>query len=217
MSETTNSTIVEKRFFEVLGKTPKSIAYIPSKTDPQRLYFSRFQKNFNSLGVANFQYCDFDQEIAASSWDTLDSSSGVYLSGGFTPAFLESLKSKGVLAALASFSKTKPVVGVSAGALIMGQNISILNDDPCEGEASRALGAMEGLKLYSWDFWPHFGKNKADSERLKARSLNLNKTILSCDDFSGLILNDGKVRAVGTAHVFRNGTHQIFKDQEVDL
>jgi len=211
MSETTEFTKVEQSFFSALGGVPESFAYIPSRTDSERRYFSKYQKHFVGLGVKNFTYCDFDQEFSQKSWDILESSSAIYLSGGFTPSFLETLQKRNVLPLLIGMAKTKPLIGVSAGALIMGKDISILNEDPHEGPATKNLQNLSGLGLYSFEFWPHFGRKSGDAEYLKHRSEKNKNVILSCDDFGGVIIDDKNIRCVGDAHTFESGSYKIKK------
>jgi dipeptidase E len=213
MSETTDSSQVEVKFFKKIGNIPQKIAYIPSKTDFNRKYFKIFQKHYVDLGIKDFCYCDFDQEFAPTSWNILNDADAIYLSGGFTPDFLQNLRSRGVLEQLIKLSLSKPIIGVSAGALIMGKDISILFDDAREGEAAKALQNCNGLNLYPFEFSPHFVKSEID--HLKARSLIVNKAIIACDDISGLILNKKIIEVAGIAHIFQNGTYRTSQDEIV--
>lgn len=141
MSKTTVGSHIELEFFKECGAIPKSVAYIPSKTDPSRKYFSKVQNHYENLGIDEIQYCDLDEEFNPGTFDLIRSSDAIYLAGGFTPYFLQTLQARDAISLLKSLSKTKPIIGVSAGALIMGPDLSVLFDDPTEGEGARSLRA----------------------------------------------------------------------------
>lgn len=215
MSETTTSTEVENEFFKTIGCIPRSLAYIPSKTDSQRKYFSRFRRHFLDLGVRDVWYCDFDQEYSDERWRLLTASACVYLSGGFTPAFLETLQNRGVLDFLKGTSDTKPIIGVSAGAIIMGKDITILKDSPTEGPATLALADTSGIGLFEFHFFPHFNNEGDETQKLVTRSRHEERPIVACDDQSGLVVGDANLRAIGKADIFVRGTHRSVKDSAI--
>jgi peptidase E len=213
MSKTTNETCVEQEFFQVAG-VPQILAYIPSKTDNTRKYFSIVQSHYLSLGVKEVRYCDLDKEFSSNTLNSIRSSDVIYLAGGFTPYFLEVIHLRQVAPLIRDFSLSKSVIGVSAGALILGQNISILFEDPSEGSAAKALANINGIGLYDFEFWPHFGRFETDEIQMMKRSvINKNLQIIGCDDFSGLIVANNYIRTVGSAHFFFRGKYQIYRDQ----
>lgn len=164
------------------------------------------------MGVKDFRYCDFDQEFSAESWKILSDSACAYLSGGFTPYFLETLKAKGVIDGLREFSATKPIIGVSAGAIIMGKDITILNESSTEGAATLALGSSAGIGLYSHHFYPHFRNSDEEIQQLLNRSDREERPIIACNDHSGLLIDGSKIQVIAEAHVFAQGTQRLVND-----
>jgi dipeptidase E len=217
MSKTTDATRIERAFFRVAG-VPQTLAYIPSKTDSTRKYFSIVQNHYLALGIKEIRYCDLDQEFNSITLDSIRSSDAIYLAGGFTPYFLEVLRSRQAISLIRELNRTCPIIGVSAGALILGRNLSILFDDSIEGTAAKALSSADGIGLYDFEFWPHFGRLEADEVRLKNRSSAYqNQRIIGCDDLSGLIVGENEIRVVGRAHVFFRGNHQLCQDESLCL
>jgi dipeptidase E len=203
MSRTLSENPIEKFFFEKVGNLPSSMAYIPSKTDQRRKYFDYVKNHFKKIGVQEVAYCDFDMEFSSRSIEILHESECVYLSGGMTPYFLAKLQKHNILSELIAFAKTgRPLIGVSAGALIMGENLDILLDDPEEGEGARELTNRHGLGLYDFEFWPHFGRNADDEARLSKRNLNIGVKIIGCDDYSGLLKVGDEWSVYGKVTIF---------------
>lgn len=212
MSKTTEESLIELEFFNECGAVPNSVAYIPSKSDPSRKYFSKIENHYKGVGVAEVRYCDLDEEFSPATFDLIRSSDAIYLAGGFTPYFLRILQSRNALPFLKNCSITKPIIGVSAGALIMGPDLHVLFDDPAEGEAAKALRASKGLGIYDFEFFPHFGRHENDSKKLTTRSQLTGRVTVGCDDSSALIIGDSGARAVGKLHLFSQGKMDVVQD-----
>lgn len=203
MSQTIYDNSIENYFFKSIGHLPYSMTYIPSKTDVTRKYFKIIKDHFTEIGIAEIHYCDFDKEYSQHSLELLKKSKCIYLSGGITPYFLEQLQKREVLGELRDLAiGGTPIIGVSAGALIMGKNLDILLDDPEEGEATRSMINRQGLGLYDFEFWPHFGQNKNDELRLRARCSNNGIKIFGSDDQSGLMKIDNEWSIYGNTICF---------------
>ena len=203
MSMTLSENPIEKFFFERVGKLPSSIAYIPSKTDPTRKYFEKIKDHFLKIGVQEITYCDFDLECSSHSLEILHKSECVYLSGGMTPYFLAQLQKNNILEELIKLAKIgRPIIGVSAGALIMGKNLDILQDDQDEGDDTREMTNRQGLGLYNFEFWPHYGSHPNDESRLRTRNFEIGIKIIGCDDLSGLMKVGNKWTTFGITNVF---------------
>lgn len=188
MSKTSIDNPIEQYFFKSIGKFPTSITYIPSKTDATRKYFEKIKDHFTKIGITEVSYCDFDMEYSNHSLTILKKSECIYLSGGKTPYFLEQLQKRKIKDTLIHLAENGcPIIGVSAGALIMGNNLDILLDDPEEGKATISMANKQGVGLFDFEFWPHFGKNKEDESRLRVRSVNTGIKIFGSDDQSGLM------------------------------
>ncbi|HLE12273.1 MAG TPA: Type 1 glutamine amidotransferase-like domain-containing protein [Bacteriovoracaceae bacterium] len=219
MSKMTGSTNIGKRFFHELGRTPKRVAYIPSESDFDRQYFQKTQEQYKLLGVETILYCDVDKEFSISIVDAMFNAEVIQLSGGFTPYFLNNLRNRGLIKPLAEYgSEQGCLIGVSAGALIMGKDLAILLEDQEEGNATRELENIGGLGLYDFEFYPHFGRSDSDFEKLQTRSSLMKNTIIACNDQSGIILGENSnLIAINEVQVFKSGIHQIFEDSPFSL
>lgn len=213
MSKTQN-ILVETTFFTKLGFVPKTMAYIPSKSDSQKKYFNLTEDYYKKIGVSRVLNCDLDLSYSPQVWDSISSADIIYLSGGFTPYFLSTLKKVNGIEILTNLNK--PLIGVSAGALIMGSSFKLLFDDPDEGPPLKLMADSSGMKLYNFEFWPHFGRRAKEHEIFIEKSKKWNRTILACDDESGIIIDGKMAFAVGHVHQFRNGTYKLNKhDQKI--
>jgi dipeptidase E len=212
MSKNSEETKIEKAFFQFCRRGPSSLAYIPAKTDSSRNYFKAISQHYESLGVEKIFYCDLDAEYKPSVIEKISSCDAVYLAGGLTPYFLQTLQKRKVLELIKSFANEKMVIGISAGAIILGQDITILSDDPGEGYFTQALPESAAVGFTAFDFWPHYGRHKSDEDRFIQRSLKRCRTVIGCDDHSGLIVKDDKVRVIGSATLFEGGKMVLLAD-----
>jgi peptidase E len=209
LSKITGSRDLVLRYFHLLGVAPKRIAYISSAVDPERIYFEKAKNEYGQIGIQEFLYCDLYEGFDELILKTIQKSDLIILPGGFTPNFLSRLKQRKLISHLIDFAKGGgSFIGASAGALIMGQNLSILLDDPDEGEATQRLDDISGLGLYRFEFFPHFGRLGSHHDALKTRSQHSKNTILGCDDYSGIISIDGNYVALGNIQIFKYGIFQ---------
>lgn len=205
MSKTLNENPIEQCFFKRIGRHPSSIAYVPSKTDTTRKYFEKIKDHFIAIGVPEVSYCDFDMEYSHLSLNKLQKAECIYLSGGFTPYFLEQLQKHDLLANLTYRAQEGcPIIGVSAGALIMSKSIDILIDDPLEGKATQGMADRKGLGLFDFEFWPHYGRNVGDESRLRQRNTSTGIKIIGCDDQSGFMRTGNEWSVYGATTIFDN-------------
>jgi len=125
----------------------------------------------------------------------------VYLSGGPTPYFLNQIIAGNLRNPLSELAvQGKPFIGVSAGALICGQDIEILNSDPNEGPTTKVLTDKKGLALYDFDFWPHY--QIFDEVRINSRVLLSERILYACDDSSGIAFFEGRIVSLGNVRIF---------------
>jgi dipeptidase E len=177
----------DKVVFDLLkDKNDIKIGYIPSKTDSDNKYYERVKDYYlRNYKLKNVVCLDIDKNYNKEYFSkNLKDCDVLILSGGDTVYFLNNLKKKKLLKEVGEFAKRKGkfLIGISAGAIIMTQDIGvgrILDSKPLKRE--KALG------LVDFEFWPHFGESNAKLFEKYCR--NLNKTVLTCKEYQSLFID----------------------------
>ncbi|MEK3989763.1 MULTISPECIES: Type 1 glutamine amidotransferase-like domain-containing protein [Robertmurraya] len=187
--------LLASRLRELLGGKSFTLGYIPSQTDSDRIYFNKSKPFFSSIGIHSFVYFDVDEEYDERRMDELLRCDGVYLSGGNTFLFLERLKSRGMIEVIRRMVEAgKPLIGVSAGAIMMSGSIHMADyiDNNAVG-----LEDLRALQLVPFEFMPHWGNHQSQLAQFKDYSSLAGKKIYACLDGSGIIVTDGVVEKYG--------------------
>jgi len=85
---------VDLAFIELLGKKSPRLAYIPSQSDFERKYFNQKVEWYKQFGITDLLYFDVDKEYDEKKNDELFACDAIFLSGGNTYYFLNSLKKR---------------------------------------------------------------------------------------------------------------------------
>ena len=195
---------VDLAFMELLGKKGPRLAYIPSQSDLQRKYFNQKVEWYKQFGITDLLYFDVDKEYNEKKIDELLACDAIFLSGGNTYYFLNSLKKREFLPKLREYVRTGGIlIGVSAGSIIMSKtiNITTLHDENTIG-----LKDYTALGLVDFEFFPHLDHNmKQYLEDLKKYSIKSNLVIYACKDGDGIIVNDYEIKFFGEVLKIKNG------------
>jgi dipeptidase E len=136
-----------------------------------------------------------DEEYDERYIDQLLCCDGVYLSGGNTFSFLNRLKEHGILEKIQQMVEAgKPLIGVSAGAIIMSETIHMaeyIDQNAVE------LKDLHALQLVPFEFMPHWGKHQSQLGQLQQYSARTGKKIYACYDGDGMIITAGEINGYG--------------------
>ncbi|MFC1787907.1 Type 1 glutamine amidotransferase-like domain-containing protein [Patescibacteria group bacterium] len=198
-------TQLDLALFQLLMKNDPRISYISSQTDPNREYFKQTAKWYKEFGVNDFTYFDFDQEYDENKLDDLLSADAIFLSGGNTFYFLDSLKQKNFLSKLRDFVFNGGIlIGLSAGSIIMSEDISMASG-PEGDENTVGLDDLSSLGLIDFYFYPHFDQTNQSTIKYLKEFSKKNKTIYACTDGSGILIEDEKLKFIGKIFKFEKG------------
>ncbi len=190
------------------SESPK-IAYIPSQSDLQRKYFNQKVEWYKQFGITDLLYFDIDKEYNAEKIPELLSCDAIFLSGGNTYYFLNSLKNRNFIQVLKKFvEKGGILIGVSAGSILMSKTITVTSivDDICDDQNSTGLKDFSALELNDFEFFPHFDKSNNDIvKRLKEYSRTSKSIIYACKDGDGIIVEDDNMQFFGEVMKIENG------------
>lgn len=203
MSSLSNNIALTNSIKELIGPKPFKLAYIPSQTDKNRIYFEKVKPEFKALGVTDFCYFDVDEEYQDSKLEEFKSCDGVFLSGGNTYSFLKNLQDKNINTYIKQMVlEGKLLTGVSAGSIIMSKTIKIAS---FYDENEVQLEQLDGLDLVDFEFMPHWKETEQILEKLLSYSLHQEASIFTCADGDGIVIKDNHVEFYGAINEIRRG------------
>ncbi len=177
--------------------TEVSVAYFASQPDPDRVFFEQIKQFYKSFGVHIVHYIELEDNYDDSFVREALSSSVIHLSGGDTYRFLFWLKRRGLDVAIRHCAKEgKPIVGVSAGAMILTPTI---DSAPLCGDINAVgLSDTSALNIAPFMFSPH--AQKTSHEMTKASNLVSNKAkkLALCSDSDAIVVTKGKTIEFGS-------------------
>jgi dipeptidase E len=189
-----NQTLLQ-RLKKIIKRDSFILGYIPSQTDSERKYFRKNKEFFSSIGVSDFLYFDVDEEYNDYLLDKLLTCDGIYLSGGNTFSFLHSLKKHDIIKTIRRMAELgKPVIGCSAGAILMADSINI-----AEFIDVNTIGMEElsSLGLIPFEFMPHWDDQQSRFEQIEQYSKASGNKVYACFDGDGILVIDGVVEKFG--------------------
>ncbi|CAM3724457.1 Type 1 glutamine amidotransferase-like domain-containing protein [Mesobacillus thioparans] len=198
-----NNPALVSRIRELLSTRPFKLAYVPSKTDKERRYFAKGKQELERLGVSDFLYFDVDQEFDERKLEEFKRCDGIFLSGGNTFSFLKILQERNMLTLIKKMAlEGKPLIGVSAGSIIMTMSIKIA---AFLDENEVKLDDLHGLELVGFEFVPHWGDPEVNPEKLLEYSALNDERIYLCNDGDGIVIDNGNIEIYGELQQIRNG------------
>lgn len=207
--QVSGKTQVDEAFLKFFGGDKPKIAYIPSQSDLTKKYFNQKVEWYKQFGITDLLYFDIDQEYNEENIPELLSCDAIFLSGGNTYYFLNSLKNRNFLSVLNSFvEKGGILIGVSAGSILMSKTIAVTSIDDDIGGDQNTVGIKDfsALGLNDFEFFPHFDINNIEiAGRLKKYSKTSKSVIYACKDGDGIIVEDNNMQFFGEVLKVENG------------
>ncbi|MBT2636927.1 Type 1 glutamine amidotransferase-like domain-containing protein [Bacillus sp. ISL-39] len=197
-----NHTLISK-IKNVIGGQSFRLAYIPSRTDKERWYFEKAKPEFSKLGITDFFYFDVDEDFELSQLEEFISCDAIFLSGGNTYHFLKNLKEQNIVKYIKKMvDEGKPLIGVSAGSIIMSKLIKIA---AFHDENEVQLNELSGLGLVDFEFMPHWNRESDQLDELLKYSLIQEESIFTCDDGDGIVIEGDEIEFYGHIKEIRKG------------
>lgn len=179
-----------------LPEGPPRIGYLPAASDPRRIWFERNRARYAELGAMLEPYFGLESDYAPQALPELLACDALHLSGGNTFHFLWCLRQRKLLPVLRDYTARGGVlVGVSAGAVLMGPSIDVAA--LCGDEPVPELHDTCGLGLVDFDFVPHFETSAGAAAMLNDHMARSGRSICACPDGAGLIVEGGAVSSIG--------------------
>jgi dipeptidase E len=198
-----NNPALVSKIRKILSPKPFRLAYVPSRTDNQRTYFEKGKHELKRLGVTDFLYFDIDQEFDEFKLEDFKRCDGIFLSGGNTYLFLKNLQDRNMIGLIRGMvQEGKPLIGVSAGSIIMSSSIKIA---AFHDENEAGLENLNGLELVEFEFMPHWSRLEKDQASLLDYSTLQDETIYTCNDGDGIVLMGDDIEFYGDIHKIQKG------------
>ena len=192
------NTKVDQRLLSLIGKQNPTIGYIPSSSDPERIWFKQKQLYYEALGLNLSVYFEIDADYEPEKVNWLWACDAIHLSGGNTYHFLYWLRARGLVVPLREYvAKGGILIGTSAGAILMTPEIgtaSLCGDASLAGEPMADLSA---LGLVDFGFLPHINQVDSAATLLPEYSRKHHRVIYGCQDGDGIVVNGEQIEYLG--------------------
>lgn len=201
---------IDKELVKLLPANP-SITYIPAVSGKHEYYFPIFQNYFAKYGITKTNFFLADKPFSEAQLNELLSSDAIYLSGGNTYSFLNTLKQKGLIPKIREFVNNDGVlIGVSAGSLLQTPNINLaaLPSFDCD-ENTVGLEDLDAIGLVDFEFFPHYPNTQDYDNEIFEYSKSNGRPIYACPEGSGIIVKDDKPTFHGQVYKFEHGKKDI--------
>ncbi len=197
-------TQIDEACLRMFDSQKPKIAYIPSQSDLQRKYFNQKVEWYKQFGIDDLLYFDIDKEYEGGKLNELLSSDGIFLSGGDTYYFLNSLKKRNFLQVLQDYvERGGGLIGVSAGSIIMSKTIYITT---LHDVNTTELRDYSSLGLVDFDFFPHLEHDQENYLKdIREYSKKSKSVIYACKDGDGIIIDGDNIQFFGEVLKIQNG------------
>ena len=171
-----------------------SVVYFASEPDPEHIFFDQTKSIYESLGVKIIHYVEIEENYDEVLIEECLSASIIHLSGGDTYRFLFWLKKRGVDKLIANQVKAgKPIVGISAGAMILTPSIDTAH--LCGDENNVGLENTTAMGLVPFLFCPHASHSEKEKEIVS--NLRFDSQIAMCKDSDAIVVIGSKITQIG--------------------
>ncbi len=196
---------LDQKLIESTGKDNPAITYVPFTYYEHLRYFEQFKKYYSAYGVKDFQYFAPNKKYSRERIRRAFDSDIIFLSSGNTFTFLKHLRQQKLIPYFRRFLKDGGILaGASAGAIVMTPNIMTALVPFADSDPNTVgIKNLSAMNLVGFEFSPHYSKDHA--EELRSYSRFTPFPVLACDDGSGLIIKDGRIKIVGSVTRFKNG------------
>ncbi|MGE3262829.1 MAG: Type 1 glutamine amidotransferase-like domain-containing protein [Bacteriovoracia bacterium] len=183
------------------------ITFVPADSESANEDFRAFKRSFSRSGIRRFRCIPVDVALSAKNEKLLLSSDAIFLGGGNTFYFLDSLRKRKLLPKLRRFAKNGGLLmGLSAGSILMTPSIMTAAVPAIDSDDNEiGLRNFKALKLVPFEFSPHYYRSREADEELKNYSKQLPHPIYACKDGEGIVVKNGSIHFIGRVAVFRNG------------
>ncbi|MGF6174228.1 Type 1 glutamine amidotransferase-like domain-containing protein [Ensifer sp. 4252] len=189
---------IDRRLVELMkGRgTGKRLAYVASSPEPDRRFFLDAGSYYGRYDLDLSLFFDLDEPHSSEDIAALFACDAIHLSGGHTGGFLDRMRRSGLIQPLRDWALSGGIlIGVSAGAILMGPTIA--TDALFIGRKPEEIADGDALDLVPFEFFPHLNDEARYLPDLLRYSGHTPRPILACNDGGGVVVAAGRVECVG--------------------
>lgn len=198
---------LDAQLLRMLGNVNPRITFVPSCFDHTEEDYQDFCEHLNPHGLSATTIMHADQiESETEAYQALNADM-IYLSGGNTFYFLESLRRARLIKLLTQFAKNDGIIaGVSAGAILMTPNIQTAGfPDFDRDENTNNLRNLKAMSLVPFEFFAHYRNRKSYDQEFKTYTQQHERVLYACPDGAGIVVYHNHINFVGDIAGFVNG------------
>ena len=210
----TNKSIANA-LFDLVGKKPEdtSLVFIPTASNVETEDKDWFINDLINLRNQHFKSINITDisAVPENIWrPQMEEADVLFFEGGNSYHLMEWMNKSGLTKILPELLKTKVYVGLSAGSMVTGKDLSLIQSQILYGEDWERKEDMAGLNFVDFYFFPHlnspyFNLRKADIIREAVKDIHVK--VYAMDDQSALKVVDGKIGIIS------EGKYLIFNEQ----
>lgn len=211
----TNKTL-RNDFFDLVGKKPEniSVAYVITASIPEDdiIIIRQGEEELKNMGMGSVE--EIDIRDTEDSWlSKMEKADVIWIAGGNTYYLLDFAKKSGFSQEISKILDNKLYVGVSAGSILAGPDISNAGwDVGTKDENSTELTDFTGLSLVDFSVFPHY--DKSEKNDLKKYHSKVNYPLYAIDNDDAIEVIDGSIKVVGEGKALLLDQNQ---EKNVDL
>jgi len=198
-------------YTKLFKKKNPVITFIPSSSYQSDSEFQEFVNCYSRYNFSKFLFFPVDVPFDNVLLSQVMQSDAIYLAGGNTFYFLNSLRKSKLLAPLKRFVHNGGILsGLSAGAIMMTDDISLAGYPEFDrDENDIRLKNLNSLGLVDFYFFPHFKNSPRYDNAFKRFSKKNDKILYACPDGAGLVILDNTISFVGRCLAYYKGNKII--------
>lgn len=209
----TNKSIAQA-LFDLVGKKPEdtSLVFIPTASNIEQgdkdwlindLVNIRKQ-NFKSVSITDIS------AVPENIWrPQMEEADVLFFEGGNSYHLMEWINKSGLVKILPELLKNKVYVGLSAGSMVTGKDLALIQSQILYGEDWERKEDMAGLNFVDFYFFPHLNSphfNLRKEEIIREAVKDIRGKVYAMDDNSALKIIDGNVEIIS------EGKYLIFNE-----
>ena len=209
----TNKSIA-KALFELVDKKPEdtSLVFIPTASNIEQGdkdwlindLINLKKQNFKSISITDIS------AVPGNIWrPQMEEADVLFFEGGNSYHLMGWMNKSGLTKILPELLKTKVYVGLSAGSMVTGKDLALIQSQILYGEDWERKEDMAGLNFVDFYFFPHLNSpyfNLRKEEIIKEAVKDIHGKVYAMDDNSALKIVDGKVEIIS------EGKYLIFNE-----
>jgi dipeptidase E len=201
---------ISEALFELVGKKPEetSIVFIPTASNVEKGDKTWLIDDLINLKKQNFKTIEIADISAVEEkiWrPKLEEADVLYFEGGNTFHLMEWINKSGLANILPELLKNKVYVGVSAGSMVVSNNLLLNISQVLYTEDLDKTKNMAGLNFVDFYLLPHLNSihfNNRNETFIKETTKELTEKIYVLDDDSALKVVDDKVKIISEGEWF---------------